>query len=66
MAGEKCIREGKSPLKKLACEEKEMEQKVDKNVSREVYGVLCFKMGGAGIRLNVCELLIAFTYCVSD
>lgn len=43
-----------------------MEQKVEENVSREVYGILCFKMGGAGVRLNVYELLIAFTYCVSD
>ena len=54
------------PLKKLACEENETQQKVEENVSREVYGILCFKMGGAGVCLNVCQLLIAFTYCVSD
>lgn len=54
------------PLKKLACEENETEQKVEENVSREVYSILCFKMGGAGVCLNVCQLLIAFTYCVSD
>lgn len=28
-------------------------------MSREVCGVLCFKMGGAGMWLNVHELLIA-------
>lgn len=64
MAGEKCIWWGQSPLKNLACEEKEMEQKVEEKHVKG--GVLCFKMGGAGVPLNVCELLIAFTYCVSD
>lgn len=54
-------------MKKLVCEETKMEQQAEKaQMSRKVCGVLCFKTGQTGTCFNVCELLIALSYCGND
>lgn len=54
-------------MKKLVCEEKKMEQQVEEaKMSRQVCGVLCPKIRESGRYLNVCELLIVFSYCGND
>lgn len=51
-------------MKKLVCEGKKMEQQVEEaKMSRKVCGILCLKIGETGRCLNVCGLLIAFSYC---